>query len=100
MPKENVKSEIRELMTQNAELLQENNRLLKKIHRNGVWAFWIRVIWYLVIIGLPFALYFYVLEPYFTAFGSSYDTFQAGIKEVPGFKMLNQVLEAYDQTSQ
>lgn len=80
----------------NEQLLEENNELLKKIHRNGVWAFWIRVAWYIVLIGLPFALYFYILEPYFTALGSNYDTFKAGINEIPGLKGLGQLLDQWN----
>ncbi|MFT5849852.1 MAG: putative membrane protein [Patiriisocius sp.] len=81
-------------LEKNSELLEENNQLLKKIHRNGLWAFWIRIIWYVVLIGLPFALYFYVLEPYFTALGSSYDVFRAGINEIPGLKQLTEWMSA------
>ncbi len=79
-----------ELMERNSELLEENNHLLKKIHRNGLWAFWIRIVWYIALVGLPFALYFYVLEPYFTALGSSYDVFRAGIQEIPGLKQFTE----------
>jgi hypothetical protein len=84
--------EIKELLKQNAELLRENNKILKKIHRNDVIGIWIRIIWYVLLIGLPFALYFYVLEPYFTALGSSYSTFSAGMQEIPGWKQFNEVL--------
>ena len=84
-------AEIKELLLQNAELLKDNNRLLKKIHRNGLVEFWIRTCWYVLLIGLPFALYFYILEPYFTAMGSSYEVFSAGMQEIPGVK---QFLEA------
>jgi len=83
-------ADLKELMKKNSELLEENNSLLKKIHRNGLWAFWVRVTWYVVLVGLPFALYFYVLEPYFTALGSNYDVFKAGINEVPGLKQLTE----------
>ncbi len=83
-------ADLAELLKKNSELLEENNTLLKKMRRNGLWAFWIRVVWYAVIIGLPFALYFYVLEPYFTALGSNYDVFKAGINEVPGLKQLTE----------
>ncbi len=85
--------EISELLKHNADLIAENNKLLKKIHRNAVWSFWTRVIWYVIIIGLPFALYFYILEPYFTALGSSYKTFSAGIQEIPGLKIIMDILQ-------
>ncbi len=83
---------MQELMEHNAQLLQENNKLLRKIHRNGVWSFWTRIIWYAVMIGLPFALYFYILEPYFTAFGASYENFIDGVNELPGLRGIDQLL--------
>lgn len=87
-------AELKELILENSKLLQENNRLLRKIHRNNLIEFWIRVCWYILLIGLPFALYFYVLEPYFTAMGSSYETFSAGMQEIPGWKQFTETVEA------
>lgn len=83
---------LEDLVRQNAELLQENNTLLKKIHRNAALSFWLRVVWYLLLIGFPFAVYFYVLEPYFAAFGSSYDNFIDGLNELPGLRGIDQML--------
>ena len=79
-------SEMQKLICENQKLLAENNKLLKKIHRNATWTFWIRIAWIFFIIGLPFVLYFYVIEPYFAALGSSFTTFQTGLQEIPGWK--------------
>ena len=95
MPPQTEHTQLNELMKQNKELLKENNELLKKIHRNALWAFWMRLLWYVFLIGLPFALYFYVLEPYFAALGSSYEVFNAGIQEIPGWKQFNAALENF-----
>lgn len=84
--------EIRRLLEENLQLAKDNNKILHKLHRNSVIEFWLRVVWYAVLVGLPFALYFYVLEPYFTAFGSNYELFRAGISELPGLKGLEQML--------
>jgi len=73
-------------MLENQRLLTENNQLLKKLNRRSVLSFWFRLVWLMFIIGLPFVLYFYVLEPYFNSFGSSFQTFQDGLQEVPGWK--------------
>ena len=80
------------LLEQNAKLIKENNELLRKLYRNSVIGVSLRVGWYILIIGLPFALYFYVLEPYFTAFGSNYELFKAGLNELPGLKGIEQLL--------
>ena len=39
-----------------------------------------------MIIGIPFVFYYYVIEPYFSSLGSSFQTFQDGLQEVPGWK--------------
>lgn len=93
METDNVHEELAELIKENTALLKQNQKLLKKIHRNGLIEFWIRLTWYILLIGLPFALYFYILEPYFTAMGSSYETFSAGMQEIPGWKQFTQTLE-------
>ena len=84
---------IKELLLDNKKLLTENNRLVRKMHRQMVWGFWLRIFWYALLIGLPFAVYFYVLEPYFEALGSNYEVFKAGLNEVPGLKGLGQLLD-------
>ncbi|QQR65428.1 hypothetical protein IPH92_02530 [Candidatus Kaiserbacteria bacterium] len=85
-------TEILTLLRENAELTKQNNILLKKMYRNDMIGLWLRVVWYAVLIGLPFALYFYVLQPYFEAFGSDYDLFRQGIGEIPGLKGLENLL--------
>jgi len=84
--------EMLRLLRENVELAKENNKLLRKLHKWSVWGFVIRALWYVVIIGFPFALYYYILEPYFNALGSNYDTFRQGIGEIPGLKGLEHLL--------
>ena len=91
---ENSHEEIKRLISENTALLKENNKYLRKLYRNDVIGIWIKVVWFVLLIGLPFALYFYVLEPYFTAMGSSYETFSVGMQEIPGWKQFTQTLEA------
>ncbi len=94
MPPENLLIEMKHLLEKNTKLLEENQVLLKKMHRSAVWGMWIRIIWYVMLVGLPFALYFYILEPYFTALGSSYEVFSAGMQEIPGWKQFSETLDA------
>ena len=93
MPPDTSHDEMRRMLKRNAELLEDNNRLLRKIHRNALLEFWVRMFWYILLIGLPFAIYFYVLEPYFNALGANYEVFRAGVGEIPGFTAFNQLLE-------
>lgn len=55
------------------------------------------VLWYALLIGLPFALYFYILEPYFEVFGANYETFRVGISEIPGLKGLEKLLPSMQE---
>tara|TARA_B100000508_G_scaffold140487_1_gene141717 strand:+ start:3619 stop:3924 length:306 start_codon:yes stop_codon:yes gene_type:complete len=77
---------LHELMIENQRLLAENNKILRQIKKATIWSFWIRFAWFLILIGAPFVLYYFVVEPYFDALGSSFETFTAGLQEVPGWK--------------
>ena len=56
------------------------------MRRNGVIDLWLRVVWYAILIGLPFALYFYILEPYLRAVGISSDKLHTGLERFPAFR--------------
>lgn len=84
--------EMLELLKENARLAKENNEMLSKMYRYDMITFWIRLVWYGMLVGLPFAIYFYFLEPYFNAFGANYDLFRQGVGEIPGLKGLESIL--------
>lgn len=94
MPPGHKHREMKEVLEDNNRLIAENNQLLKKLHRNARWSFWIRIVWYLLLFGLPFALYFYILEPYFELLGSSYEQFSNGMAEIPGWKQFNLMMDS------
>lgn len=95
MEPESTHEEMKALLQQNQELLEQNNKILRKMNRRSLWAFWVTALWYLFLLGLPFALYFYILGPYFEAFGSSIEVFNAGMKEIPGVKALDETIRMY-----
>jgi hypothetical protein len=88
MPEGSDHSELKRLLEETKALEMENNKLLKKLYRYSWVGFTMRLVWYALLIGLPFALYFYILEPYFGLFGSSYEEFRQGVIELPGYKSL------------
>ena len=90
----NENQDIRQLLLENQKLLADNNRMLKKLHHSSVISFWLKIFWIVLVIGLPFILYYYVVEPYFNAFGSSFDTFRNGVEEIPGWKQFYDAVEA------
>ena len=73
-PTDSIEDIKQQLHTQR-QLLEENNRLLHSLHRGAWISFWFRIFWYAVLLGLPFILYFYVIEPYVTAITNSIDQF-------------------------
>ncbi len=86
LPDKDEQSILHELILENQRLLTENNQLLKKIRRSAVISFWVRLVWTMILIGIPFVLYYFVIEPYFESLGSSFETFQQGLQEIPGWK--------------
>lgn len=66
MPKKqqsNNDSDIKSLLQENLEITKENNELLRVLKRNNTIALVLRIAWYAIILGVPFILYFYVLDP-------------------------------------
>ena len=90
--KDEAHEEMLTLIRETNELAKQNHEYLRKIYRNDMIGLAIRIIWYAVLVGLPFALYFYVLQPYFHAFGADYDVFRQGMAEIPGLKWMERFL--------
>ncbi len=84
----NDHEEMLRLMRENSVLIQENNKLLHKLYRHSILGFTVKIIWFAIIIGLPFAVYFYFLGPYIEAFGSNYEQIMQSLGELQGFKGL------------
>lgn len=84
VPNKDEQQILHELLLENQKLLIDNNQLLKKMNNRSVLAFWMRFIWFMILIGVPVALYYYVLEPYVTSFGDSIETLQNSVQQIPG----------------
>lgn len=82
LTEEKEPDQVLSLLIENQRLLVENNLLLKKINKYSVWSFWFKLIWSLVIIFLPFALYFLVVETYLESIGLSLESLRASYLEV------------------
>lgn len=55
--------DLKQLMLENQKLLLENNKLLKKMRRDAVIGYVFRILWIVIIFGLPFYLYLYFIQP-------------------------------------
>lgn len=87
-------AEMKHLLERQMELLEENNRLLRKLYRRAVWGFWFRLSTYLLILGVPVILYYYVMAPYLDMVGNDYQTIMETVQRLGGLEQLNRFLEA------
>ena len=79
-------SKMERIMERSIELAEENNRLLKKLQRQATIAFWFRLVWFGILIGLPFIAYFYILEPILDGLGPDYENLKNFLEtyKIPG----------------
>lgn len=63
MPPQEEQSEMVQLLRENRDLLAQNTEILKKLQQYTVVGMVARAVWFIILIGLPFAL-FYMLAPY------------------------------------
>ena len=73
-------TELKRIIEKQGQILEDNNRMLHKLKRYHAMAFFFSLLWYGLLIGLPFALYYYVLGPYVEALG-----FHANLSDIPGY---------------
>jgi hypothetical protein len=52
------------LTKQNQELLKSNNELLTKINRREIRQFWFKVVWYIILLGVPMFAYYYLYNAF------------------------------------
>jgi len=74
---------LQDLVKENTRLTRENNRLLKKLWRAHVLSFWSRVLFLVVIVGLPIVAYRYFLADYIAEVRDNVDAVQEKIERLP-----------------
>ncbi|MCA9367231.1 hypothetical protein KC887_03135 [Candidatus Kaiserbacteria bacterium] len=89
-PEKDEQQQLRDVLLENQRLLTENNQLLRQMKRTAWWGFWLRIASFLLLIGAPFVLYYWLLQPYFESLGSSFQVFVNGMQEIPGWKQFYQ----------
>lgn len=95
IPEKDDRQLLHELMLENQRLLHENNDLMKKMLRRSTLGFFLKIVWLLVILGAPVALYYYVVEPYFTSVSASFQSFSDGLQNVPGWSQFYDAVTKY-----
>lgn len=76
--------DIEDMVVKNQELLTENNKLLKKIQRANAIAFWLRLLWIAIILGLPVLVYYYAIAPYYSSVESAFQFLGVDLPSIPG----------------
>ena len=71
--------EERQLLIQTHRMVEENNKLLRKMHRSALWGHIFRFLYWAIIIGLSVGAYYFV-QPYIEQLQSVY----GGIKQDVG----------------
>lgn len=82
-------SEIKELLRRNIKISEENNLLLRKMHRSAVWSSFFRVIYWVIIIASGVVSYYYA-QPYIDKAIILYNDVQAGANKVKSFGSFGQ----------
>jgi len=62
-------------------LTQENNKLLKKMHRASVWGHIFSVMYWIIIVGAMLGSYYY-LQPYIDVLIGAYQTLMSSVESV------------------
>ncbi len=73
--------EERDLLTHSIKLAEENNKLLRGIRRSTRMAAILRVVYWLIIIGIAFGSYYFI-EPYVNVAIKSYNDMKNNIQDV------------------
>jgi hypothetical protein len=84
---------IEQLLEDNLELAEENNRILRDLRRVGRWGFWLRLLLWAAVIILPFLL----LRPIISTLipGATSDGAGFSVFGLPNQEQLKDVLDAY-----
>lgn len=63
MPPDYNHYEIQKLLVENQRLLQENNQLLKQMRRSTLIGYVFRLVWFILMLGIPAYLYYTLIAP-------------------------------------
>lgn len=77
--------ELEELVQQQQQLIAENNKLIKKLYRSNTWAFWLRILWLAVFLGLPVIVYYYLVAPYYQSLDAAFQYFGVELPDIPAW---------------
>ena len=71
----------RKILERTFKLAEENNKILKKIHRSIKWGRFVKLVYWVIIIGSTVGA-FYLFQPVFESFQDTFGVFSSGVKEL------------------
>jgi hypothetical protein len=77
--------DIKKLLEENLKVVKQNHEILEKIHKVYMYTLWMKVLWFAIIVGVPFILYYFLIEPYLMAAGIYTEQIRDALK---GFQQL------------
>ena len=73
--------EERELLTQSIKLAEENNKMLRGLRLRARISSFLRIIYWLIILGITFGAYYFI-EPYVNSMIKSYNDIKSNVENV------------------
>lgn len=97
MPPQADDTHLEELLEENLELAKENNKLLKEMRRNAIIGLVVRVIIWLVVLGVPLFFLSTYLGPILDAISGQANgqEIPVGLFGLPSEEQLNRLIEQY-----
>jgi hypothetical protein len=74
--------DMQELLQENIHLARENNELLHSIRRSQMVSFWSKVVFYVIVVGVPVLVYQYYLQDYIQQMRTNYTTMLDTVEKV------------------
>jgi len=74
--------QVERLLKENHRLLRENNKLLKKMRRAAIFGFWSKILFYVILIGVPYLIYRYYLQEPFDEIQNTYEELKNNVAEL------------------
>jgi hypothetical protein len=77
-----MEEETKVLLRKVLEVSEENNHMLHKLRRQGVYGMLFRLLWWAVIIGIPIFMYYQFVRPSYEEFSGFYQSARENIQEI------------------
>lgn len=73
--------ELRDLLEKNLKISEDNNEILRKLYRSQKWSQFMSLMYWVLIIGVTFGVYYY-LQPYIETLLGTYTSLVSGIDTI------------------